>query len=144
MAGPWVLAADLKQDVADILKEADVANLEPRWDRQIPRAISTAYADLTGTLLGKGYTIEQLDQWDNREQFNRQQALFWLYTESGLGIGNDDKEINKLDRRKELAESTTIMINGVPVAPGSTDSVGGVGGGLISEDGFRITGETEF
>jgi hypothetical protein len=143
MAGPWVEAGDLKQSVADILKEADVAALEPRWDRQIPLAIQTAYSDLVGILLARGYTIGQLDQWDNRVTYNRQQALFWLYTEAGLGQGYDDKEIDKLDRRKELKETATIMVNGTPVTPGNEDAAGAYGG-TISECGYRITGETEF
>jgi hypothetical protein len=143
LAGPWFLAADLKQDVADALKESSVANLEPYWDSQCQKAVDAAYRDLSGILLGKGYTIDQLDSWDFRVSYSNDQALFWLMTRTSLGMGYDDKEINKLDHRKELLESATIMIAGAPVAPGSA-SAGGVGGGSISEDGYRINGSTTF
>lgn len=140
MPGPWYPASDLEGDVRQILKED---TLEDYWPPLCAKAAETAYADLAGVLLGKGYTIAQLDQWDFRRAYSRQQALFWLYTESSLGIGYDDKEINKLDRRKELTESATILINGAAVGYGS-DSAGGVGGGVIAETNYRITGETRF
>ncbi len=145
MAGPWVDSATLEQDVKDILKLSEDGTLEPYWLRLIEKARQTGYTDLTEILLGRGYTIAQLDAWDNREVYNRQQALFWLYTESSLGIGYDDKEINKLDRRPQLLKAATIMVNGVPVVPGGpADTGGSVGGGLISECGYRINGSTEF
>lgn len=143
MAGPWYSAAQLKQKVADALKK-DVDDLEEYWDNQCADAAATGYSDILGILMGKGYTMAQLDAWDTRVQFSRQQSLFWLLTESSLGIGYDDKEINKLDRRKELQEAVTIMINGEAVKPGATGDVSGIGGGVISEDGYRITGSTEF
>lgn len=144
MAGPWVEVSQLEQDVKDILKLEEDATLEAYWTRLITRARQTGYADLTEILLGRGYTISQLDSWDNRETYNRHQALFWVYTESPLGLGTEDKEVNKLDRREQLRKATTIMINGVPVSPGGGTDAGGIGGGLISEDGYRITGETEW
>ena len=144
MAGPWVLAAALEQDVKDILKLEEAATLEAYWTRLVEKARQTGYADLTEILLGRGYTIGQLDAWDNREVYNRQQSLFWLLTETSWGIGYDDKEINKLDRRPQLLKAATIMVNGVPVAPAGTDASGGIGGGVICEDGYRINGSTEF
>jgi hypothetical protein len=131
------------QDVADILKESSVANLQTYWDRNCVRAMNKAYADLSSILLGKGYTIEQLDQWDYRADYSRQQALFWLFTETSLGMGYDFAAIDKLDHRAELREGATILIGGIPVAPGGSDT-GGIGGGCISEEGYRITGSTEF
>jgi hypothetical protein len=130
------------QDVADVLKKG-VDDLEDYWVRMCVKAEQSAYRDLSGLLLGKGYTLLQLDQWDYRASYSNDQAMFWLFTYTSLGIGYDDKEINKLDHRKELSDSATILINGAAVAPGSTDT-GGIGGGLISEEGYRITGSTEF
>lgn len=144
MAGPWVEVDTLEQDVKDILKLADDQNLEAYWSRLIEKARQTAYSDLIDILIGRGYTIAQLDAWDSREVYNRQQALFWLYTETSLGMGYDDKEINKLNRAEQLRKATTIMINGVAVKPDAPAANGGIGGGLICEEGYRINGSTEF
>ncbi len=142
--GPWYTLEELMQAVADRLKESSVDGLEPYWERTCADAIQTGYGDVVRILLGKGYTMAQLDAWDDRRDFTRQQSLFWLMTESSLGSGYDDKEIDKLDRRKELTEAVTIQINGEAVAPASTSGAGGVGGGCIKETGYRITGSTEF
>lgn len=144
MAGPWYTLAELKQDVADILKESSVDNLQPYWTLQCTKALNTAYGDIAQILRGRGYTAAQLDAWDFRAEYNRQQALFWLFTETSLGIGYDDKEINKMDRREELREDTALLINGEPEKPAGDSDTSGVGGGLISERGYRIDSCTEF
>jgi hypothetical protein len=142
MAGPWYTSDQLMGDVSRILKKK-VADIADYWQPLCVEAVESAYRDLSEILLGKSYTIAQLDAWDNRRSYSRQQSLFWLFTETVLGLDMSDKEINKLDHRKQLMESTTIMIGGVPVAPAGEDT-GGIGGGLISEEGYRITGATEF
>lgn len=145
MAGPWVTADNLKQEVADILKK-DVSDLAAYWDRHVTRTRNDGYNDLVSRLAGKGYTPAQMDAWDDRERFNRDQALFWLYVK-GAGLGAyDDKEINKLDHRKELETATTIMIGGKAVAPGAetVDDGASVGIGTMTEDDYRIKSDTEF
>lgn len=143
MAGPWYTSSEAMQEVADILKK-DVGELEEYWVRQCAKAAAAAYRDLSGILLSKNYTPQQLDLWDFRNSYSADQALFWLFTKTSLGLDMDDKEVIKLDHREELRESATIVISGEAVKPEGAAGGGGVGGGMISETGFRITGETEF
>lgn len=146
MAGPWISEADLKQKVADILKK-DVGDLDAYWDRHVATARTDGYGDIAARLLGRGYTMSQLDAWDDRVKYNRHQALYWLFVEGYLPTDADDREINKLDHRKELEDpGITLMINGQAVPPGSTDETdgGSVGGGVIDESDYRITTDTEF
>lgn len=145
MPGPWAIVADVKQEVADVLKK-DVATLEAYWTRLITLTVNDGYNDCVARLLGRGYTMAQLDGWDDRVRYNRDQCLFWLFVRGFLPSASDDREVDKLDHRKELETVTTIMVNGVAVPPGATDVDAGasVGSGTISEDGYRITTDTEF
>ena len=71
--------------------------------------------------MGKGYTSGQLDGWDDRVRFNLDQSTFWaLVRGAGLG-GYEDRDYSKLDHRKEIEQSATIMIGGVAVAPSATN-----------------------
>lgn len=143
MAGPWLTEEALKQHVADTLKKP-VADLKASWDRHIALALADGYNDIVGILLGKGFTMSQLDAWDSRVTYNRQQSTFWALV-YGMQLGDaTDVDRNKLDRRKDLTLASTIMINGAAVAPGADDDASGIGGGYISEDDYRINSDTEF
>lgn len=143
MAGPWVINADIKQDVADILK-VDVAELEDYWVRQIANAIASGYRDIKNLMLDTGWSMAQLDSWDDRISYTRQQTMFWLFTETPLGLGMDDREVLKLDQRKTLKDLTTLAINGQLVPLTTAEHGGSVGGGLMDDSKYRINGSTEF
>jgi hypothetical protein len=144
MPGPWVTTEEVLQDVADILKK-DVEKLEMYWLRIADRVLNDGYNDCVSRLLGRGYTMAQLDGWSDRVRYNRDQSLFWLFVRGFLPSNSDDREVDKLDHRKELETALTIMVNGVAVAPGATENDGAsVGGGTISEAGYRIKSDTVF
>lgn len=124
MAGPYIVAADVKQDVADCLHK-DVAKLKPLWDRITADAVIDGYTDVRNRLLIKGFTDAQVDAWDDRVRYTRDQSLFWALTK-GANFGEySDRDINKLDHRKELESPflIAISINGAMQKPGAT--VGG-------------------
>ncbi|WP_439627490.1 hypothetical protein [Gemmata sp.] len=139
--GPWITAADLKQALADLLKQ-DLAALAPIYDRVAAQAVLSGYADVSTILFGKGYTAGQLDAWDNRVGVSTDQSL-WRAALLVGGLGEyADKFVTALDRRKELMDASTIMIGGVPVAPGGTD-VGGISHGRVTAadcDALRFDG----
>jgi hypothetical protein len=124
MAGPWVTTVDVKGRLTDMLS---VGTLVPRWDSIIGDAISDGYRDLRTRLISRGYTEGQLDAWDDRISYNRDQALFWCFVKgAGLG-GYSDQDYSKLDHRKELENPELgISIGGTIVLPGAAADVGSV------------------
>lgn len=132
MPGPWVTPAAVKTALAAILKKSE-ASLQGYWDTIINDAVGDAYADLTSILLAKGYTIGQLDSWDERERYNKDLALFWCLVKGGGLSTYNDVNINKLDSRAGLEKSATIMIGGNPVTPGGVDEGGGLGFGTLTQ-----------
>lgn len=147
MPGPWVTSEQLQQAVADDLHKGDRTALRSRWVAICDRSIVRGYRDIYTRLVAKGYTPAQLDAWDDRVSYTMDQALFWAFVE-GSGLADySDRDYNKLDHRKELAEeSFAIMINGQVVLPGlsAMDIGGSVLGGSLTTDVGEITGPSTF
>lgn len=137
MPGPWITEAELLQEVADILK-VPLARLDPYWARIISGnggnggANQDAANDINSILQGKGFTVAQIDAWDNRVTFNRDITLHLAFKKAGGLAQYDQNAIDSWDRRKQLMDAATIMIGGLVVAPGSDDG-GGMSAGCITE-----------
>lgn len=153
MPGPYVTTTELLQGVADVLKVADPADLEGYYARIVPDAIGRAYQDVLAALLGRGYTLPQVDAWGSNAVYNRDIALFWTLTLAG-GLGPyTDQQIAKLDRRKELERITLTDAGGNVLTPAggagpgaAPDEVGGaaIGGGRLDQRYWRTNLDTRF
>jgi hypothetical protein len=134
VAGPWVDDADVKQAVADGLKK-DVAGLKQQWDRIVARCVTRAYVDLRNFLIGRGFTAGQLDAWDDRRQYNLDQALYYSYLEGGGPEDQENFPYRRFDRVSALMKEDdplTLMVNGVLQGPGAGEDAGTIGGGTIN------------
>jgi hypothetical protein len=130
---PYITDAQLKQAVKDRLGLAADQPLASRWDSIIADANQAGWQDIVNHLRARGYTQAQVDAWDSRAVFNRDQGLFWALT-NGAGLhGFDDRYIGKLDRRAEL-DGLVILIVGVATAPGDTAGEGQVKSGALKTD----------
>jgi hypothetical protein len=134
MPGPWIDNGTLAQKVADMLKK-DVATLEAYWTRFIADSNNDAAEDITVILLDKGFTVAQIDGWDNRVMYNPDIALFHAFTKATGLAQYDQKAIDKLDRRPLIRSSSQVMISGVITKPGAADGAG-------METGCMEAGET--
>lgn len=143
MAGPWITNDALTQLVASTIKKA-VVDLAPYWAEFVADSNTDAVADINSILQGKGFTPAQIDAWDNRVTYNRDIALYLALVKGGAMAEYDQTTIDKLDRRKMLTEAGGIMINGLIVLPGASDTGAGAEGGVISEAGYRINSHTRF
>jgi hypothetical protein len=107
----FITADELKQIVADALHQT-TAQLPSEWDRIVFLSNQTAFMDIRGKLLQRGYDTAQMLNWDRGPEFQRDLGLYWSLVR-GAGLhGYDDKFINKLDRRKEL-EICLVEIGGL-------------------------------
>lgn len=127
----WVTVDDVLQAVADDLHKGDKAQLRTRWTAIATRAVERAHSDLIGILTAKGYTIAQLEGWDDRARYARDQALFWAYVEGAALDNPSDRDYNKLDNRQALIKGDiSILINGGVVLPGLSDAA--IGGSVLT------------
>lgn len=132
---PFLTDAAMKQIVADSLK-VEIATLPTVWDRIVTGANATAYLDVRGCLLRRGFEATEIDAWDRGAEFQRDLGLYWSLVR-GAGLhGYDDRWVGKLDRRKEL-EDVLVETSGAPQAP-SFDPTG-IEHGNAMTDGDRFT-----
>lgn len=143
MPGPWMTHAELKQVLANTLSK-DVNDLDARWDEFVALGLIDSTADITGTLLGKGFDISQVDAWDNRLTYARDIGLYFTLLKGSMLAEYDQTALDKLDRRKMLEDASSIMINGKIVSPADTDTGAGASGGVIDDSCYRFNMNTKF
>jgi len=131
--------SEFRQALADTLK-VDVAKLGAYWDRQCKQAHESAYLDVRGALLARGFTATQADSWARGAEFERDIGLYWAFVR-GMGVHNIGSEfIDRLDRRVELQTVMVEIASGAPQEPAGTPPRIDFGTLVTTED--RWTRET--
>ena len=126
---PFLADADLKAAVASLLSKAP-ADLPSLWDGIITRANADAYGDIKRRLAVRGYTIAQIDAWDDGAEFQHSIGLFWTLSRAAGLHDYNDKFVNRLDRRAELDE-VVVLTGAEVVIPGNTTTAETMGTGRI-------------
>lgn len=106
---------DFRATVAAALK-VDPANLARYWDAELQRCHESAYKDIRGALLVRGFTAAQADAWDRGAEFERDIGLYWACVRGIGAMALDPVALDRLDRRAELM---TVMVE---VAGGATQN----------------------
>lgn len=107
---------DVRQSVAGLLK-MDVAGLAGYWDRLVKECHASAYYDVRGALLQRGFTAAQVDAWDRGAEFERDLTLYWCLVRGGLQVhAISAEQLDRLDRRKEL-ETVLVETAAAPQPP---------------------------
>lgn len=108
---------DFRQATADTLK-VNVAELGEYWDRLCEQAQQSAFRDIRGALITRGFTAAQVDTWDRGEEFERDIGLYWVLIR-GAGVQRlySSEDIAKLDRREELKTTLVEIASGAPQDP---------------------------
>lgn len=107
---------EFRQSLADTLK-VSVSDLGSNWDRQCEEAMRSAYLDIRGALVQRGFTAAQVLAWERGAEFQRDIGHYWALVRSGAAVPMDDRILERLDRRKELMTVVVEIDTGVPQAP---------------------------
>ncbi|MDB5308143.1 MAG: hypothetical protein JWO38_2345 [Gemmataceae bacterium] len=130
MPFPYVTNDALKQQVACVL-QTTAANLPPQWDGTIAAANLSGAGDVRQQLIGKGFTIPQIESWDQLTAYVLDQGTFWALTRGG--VGNDqvpEAKLKAFDRREELKATGFLTTGSTILYPAPNDSpVGGISHG---------------
>lgn len=103
----------------DTLKKP-AGTLQSYWSRINTESHAWAYAHVVNVLLGKGFTIAQIADWDSGAHYERDLTLWRALTRGGGLEGYDDKFVKTFDRREELKALVALEIDGVFTAPAGT------------------------
>ncbi len=104
-----------------MLKAASWAALitnAPYWVTIVADAQTSAYQEIVGRLIERGFTEAQINSWDRGAEFELVIMKYWALVNGGGLSGNyDDRFIKMLDRRREL-DDVMIAVAGVYITPG--------------------------
>lgn len=137
MPGPWIDLATFRVRIGDLLQKADPSTLKVK-DSALQDSLTAAANNVTNILLGRQYTLAQIDAWDSRVEYNVDIALYWAFSRGAIPGNYSDTFIKTFDRRNELKESVfKLVCAGTVVRPGSdgqTTAGATIGYGPIAVD----------
>jgi len=89
----------------------------PWWPEIVSEANEDAYEHVREAMVGQGYTVGQVDQWDYRSRWNRQVAVCYALRAAAVAKGYDETAIDKACKVLDDLEDVTLVINGAHVYP---------------------------
>lgn len=101
---PLVTPEAVGELIQSTMAKAAPDSLKPNWDIIISRSITRAYWTIVNAWQQKGYTKEQVDQWDRGEEFGVDMAAWWALKTMSFRVPDitSQQQLNDLDRRPEL------------------------------------------
>ena len=128
----WITDAVLKSAIASRHQLSSPAELPDHVADTIAKANASAYGRIRGILLGRGFTAAQLDQWDDRVQWNTDVGLCFAEWKTA-DPADRPQSWEELKQLLEDLETTPITIDGVNVSPTN---------GRVGYGSFRTTDDT--
>ncbi len=136
----WVTGSALLTQAGAVLKTA-VASFPAYWTTIADLCALSAQNDLMMIMGSKGYSADQLEDWDYKVQYCTTQGLYRLGGQGG-GYGDyDSKWFEQFDLCKKdgiLDRLGLLVIDGEIVPPDNSSGIGGVAGGRV--DGVKKYG----
>ncbi len=138
----YITKADGQRAVASVLRLKGPDSLPAHYDKQVDDALEQAYQLIREVLIGRGYTVAQLDAWDARRVYSRQIFLCLMFENGSLPDEFASSfAIDRACKKKEELLTCTVIANGLPVDP--TGPGGGVGYGDDYDDDDDPDDETD-
>jgi len=107
--------------VAASLKVAS-SDLASYWSEIAGKAHQSAYYDIRGALINRGFSAAQVDAWERGAEFERDIGLWWAIIRGGRPAHIDDQMMEALDRRMELKTVAVEVSSGAAQEPGGNQS----------------------
>lgn len=125
---PYLSDAELLTAVTACLKKAEM-EVDSPWQDIVARANRKAKGQIKRSLVARGYSVAQVEDWEDLQEFNENLGLYWALTLGGVAADFDDKFIKSLDRAEELAR-VMVLIDSELAAP---DNPGRVRSGPMAD-----------
>lgn len=112
MPGPYINSAAVQAYVLTQLGQDPSSTLPLHWVNACSRAVTRGYQRLIMILVGRGYSISQIDSWSGRITYNTDYACAYAFGYGNQRKGEDDnnseqKELARID--KELKDPASIL-----------------------------------
>ncbi|MCS7168209.1 MAG: hypothetical protein RMI91_04745 [Gemmatales bacterium] len=116
MSVPFPEQREQIRQIAAIVVHRDPDDWPQAWNLLIDHARFTAWQDIVGQLTARGYSRQQIEQWDNCAEFLRDLTLYWVLTIAAAFTTVPETVLRRLDRRREL-KTVQLTVQGQCVTP---------------------------
>jgi uncharacterized protein YciU (UPF0263 family) len=133
--GPYHSDLEIQQALADELTLANgTAALTAANLRIVLEARDWAYNELLTAAAARNLTVQQLDTFKRRREYERAIGLFWAIDKGQFDADIKTELLFKLDRRAELYDPARPWTDelGVPLEPDTDTAVSMIGFGTLS------------
>lgn len=107
----YVADATVLAKVKNLLKKTGSATIPAAISGNITGYNQKAFDEICGVLSGRGFSEANIAGWDRGTEFNLDLACWWAINDAGVTETFDPEELNKLDRRIELASCSIRVGN---------------------------------
>ena len=113
--------------IADTEVENEISRLCTAYNQEwsvtdiaiIDRCTQAAYNEIVSVLVGRGYSIAQINTWNQREDYQRDIALCWGLKKIGFQRGDEQDFVDDFCRADELADVNLVDDDGGEIEPGT-------------------------
>jgi hypothetical protein len=108
------------QDIATSLKQPSSAALVqagPFWANAVDLPQKSAYNQIVGVLSSRGYSLNQIQNWDRGSEFERVIALYWALVSNGVLSQAGQQYVEKFEYYIRMLYTVSVTINGLFVPP---------------------------
>lgn len=111
----FITDAVLKKAVASSLGQAGNADLASHWDAIVSWANRQAYRDIRAVLIGRGFTGDQIEDWEAAEEWNERIGVCLAIKRAAMR-GEDvnlQAAIDDCKEAKEELKTVPVVVDGV-------------------------------
>jgi len=114
----WIDAQEVYDEVAKLCTSYNV-DFPEKTEDIIDRCIQKAYNTMVNKLVGRGYSLAQINTWISREDFQRDIALCWSLKKMGFQRGDEGSEafVDDFCKEDELDDINLVNESGEDIEP---------------------------
>jgi hypothetical protein len=133
----WITDAELKKALAAALGQVGPGDLASHWTPIVAWANRQAYYAVRARLMGRGFTSDQVDDWEQREEFNERLGVCMAIKRAAMRGEQVNLQAAADDCKEALEELATVAV----VIDGELTGSGRVTTGefTTSSDRFLLT-----
>lgn len=114
----WITDTDVQDEVSR-LSTAYNQEWAPKDIIIINRCTQAAYNEIVSVLVGRGFSLAQINTWNQRTDYQHDIALCWALKKIGFQRGDEQDFVDDFCRADELADVNLVDDDGGDIEPGT-------------------------
>lgn len=106
----WITDDELEAALKGALGIDPDAPLPPHFEKVVPWANRQAYYAVRAALIGRGFTADQVDDWEQREEFNERLGVCFAIKRAAMRGEGYDTQAAVEDCKEAVEELKTVAV----------------------------------